>query len=152
MGAQTVGQSQDASNPPGKAVPCSQKATRKPPSSTETPPKRFASNPIDERISFADALKNQHQKISPTQPENPQRIIPTNEDLNSLTKIINIVKEFSTLFQSLGGIDSLYDKLQNSNSQDKKNEGAFNPSKPSNVINNSLSEAQGTKLFFPLPQ
>ncbi|GIY64670.1 hypothetical protein CDAR_103161 [Caerostris darwini] len=62
------------------------KAPRKPPSSTETPPKRFSSNPIDERISFADALKNQHRKVSPTQPENPQRIIPINEDLNSLTK------------------------------------------------------------------
>ncbi|GIY58133.1 hypothetical protein CDAR_431891 [Caerostris darwini] len=56
------------------------KATRKPPSSTETPPKRFSSNPIDEWISFADALKNQHRKVSPTQPENLQRIIPTNED------------------------------------------------------------------------
>ncbi|GIX95127.1 EF-hand domain-containing protein 1 [Caerostris extrusa] len=49
--------------------------------------KNFSSNPIDERISYADALKNQHRKISPTQPENPQRIIPTNEDLNSQPRL-----------------------------------------------------------------
>ncbi|GIY76459.1 hypothetical protein CDAR_124821 [Caerostris darwini] len=124
------------------------KATRKPPSSAETSPKRFSSNPTDERISYADALKNQHRKISLTQPENPQRIIPTDEDLNSLTKIIYIVKEFSTLFQPLGGIDSLYDNSKTVTAKIKKNEGFFNPSKPSNGINNSLSEAQGTTPLF----
>ncbi|GIX92022.1 hypothetical protein CDAR_268461 [Caerostris darwini] len=56
------------------------KATRKTLSSTEAPSKRFSSNLIDERISFADTLKNQHRKISPTQPENTQRIIPTNAE------------------------------------------------------------------------
>ncbi|GIY76460.1 hypothetical protein CDAR_124832 [Caerostris darwini] len=106
------------------------KATRKPPSSAETSPKRFSSNPTDERISYADALKNQHRKISLTQPENPQRIIPTDEDLNSLTKIIYIVKEFSTLFQPLGGIDSLYDNSKTVTAKIKKNEGAAVKSSP----------------------
>ncbi|GIY53992.1 hypothetical protein CDAR_82761 [Caerostris darwini] len=60
--------------------------------------------------------------------------IPTNEDLSCLTRIIYIVKEFPNLFQPLGEIDSLYDKLQNSN----RKGGVFSPSKPSNGINNSL--------------
>ncbi|GIY34148.1 hypothetical protein CEXT_54211 [Caerostris extrusa] len=115
------------------------KATRKLPSSTETSPKRFSSNRIDERISFADTLKNQHRKISPTQPENPQRIFPTNKDLNSLTKNIYIVKKnFQPCFNRWA---ELIPSTQTPKQQQprSKNEGVFNPSKPSNGINYSLS-------------
>ncbi|GIZ05320.1 hypothetical protein CEXT_540961 [Caerostris extrusa] len=68
------------------------KAIRKPPAGNESLPK--ISNPVDEHITFADAHKKQWQFTPQSQPATSRGNIPSNEDLNSLDKILLIVKNF----------------------------------------------------------
>ncbi|GIY57092.1 hypothetical protein CDAR_250721 [Caerostris darwini] len=86
-----------------------------------SPPKRpFNSYPVDERIPFADALKNERQLPPQNSSTIPQGYMPSEEDINSLYKILFRVKEFSLLFQPLGGIDSIFDPLQSRSNQAPK--------------------------------
>ncbi|GIY63424.1 hypothetical protein CEXT_268331 [Caerostris extrusa] len=75
------------------------KTLRKLFTATVLPSKRpFNSNPVEERITFADALKNQRQLPPQNSSTIPQGNMPSEEDLNSSDKILFIVKDFSLLF------------------------------------------------------
>ncbi|GIX85925.1 hypothetical protein CEXT_768281 [Caerostris extrusa] len=82
-------------------------------------PKRFHSNPVDERINNERSKTNGRLPYQ-NQPTIPPGKYPSNKDLNSLDKILCIAKEFSVLFQPLGGIDSLFNQLQSCSSQAQK--------------------------------
>ncbi|GIX81685.1 hypothetical protein CEXT_75951 [Caerostris extrusa] len=71
----------------------------------------------DKKITATELCKNSNHRLPHKMSLQLPRNIPYFKDLNSLDKILFIVKEFCALFQSLDGIDSLFDQLQSYSSQ-----------------------------------